>query len=230
MPTRHRTVQQIIEDQAHRWQLSGSEGESPEKRRPVIAMSRQPGARGSEVAQHLAKRLGLDLFDQELIHQVAESAHLSERVVQSLDEKSRSLLTEWLTSLATDSYLSPYGYLYHLNRVVGAIARHGGAIILGRGAHLILQHGEALRVLVVAPLQARVALIARRDGISERDAKRKIKVAEAERRAYLMKHFHADFGDPEEFDLVVNTGLLGVEGAAEAIELTLTRLPVPVHA
>jgi len=193
MTIRHRTVEQIIEEQAHRWQLTRSEARK-EERRPVIAMSRQPGALGDAVAQGLAKQLGLDLFDRELIHQMAESAQLSERVVSALDEKDRSLLTDWLTSLATDSYLSPYGYLYHLNRVVGAIARHGGAIILGRGAHLILRPGEGLRVLVVAPLEARIATMAAANGISEREAKQRIAAEEAARRAFLMKHFHADFG------------------------------------
>jgi cytidylate kinase len=229
MTIRHRTVEQIIEEQAHRWQLTRSEARK-EERRPVIAMSRQPGAQGDAVAQGLAKQLGLDLFDRELIHQMAESAQLSERVVSALDEKDRSLLTDWLTSLATDSYLSPYGYLYHLNRVVGAIARHGGAIILGRGAHLILRPGEGLRVLVVAPLEARIATMAAANGISEREAKQRIAAEEAARRAFLMKHFHADFGDPVSFDVVVNTQVLGVEGAVEVVAASLARLPVPVAA
>ena len=229
MTIRHRTVEQIIEEQAHRWQLTRAEARK-DRRRPVIAMSRQPGAQGDEVAERLAKTLGLDLFDRELIHQVSESAHLSERVVSALDERDRSLLTDWMTSLATPSYLSSYGYLYHLTRVVGAIARHGGAVIVGRGAHLILQPGEALRVLVVAPLDSRVATLATSLGLSERDAKHRIAEIEAERRAFFTKHFRAEYGDPMAFDLVVNTQVLGVEGAVETIQACLARLPEPVTA
>jgi cytidylate kinase len=114
--------------------------------------------------------------------------------------------------------------------VVGAIARHGGAIILGRGAHLILRPGEGLRVLVVAPLEARIATMAAANGISEREAKQRIAAEEAARRAFLMKHFHADFGDPVSFDVVVNTQVLGVEGAVEVVAASLARLPVPVAA
>ena len=229
MTIRHRTVEQIIEEQAHRWQLTRTEARK-ERRRPVVTISRQSGAHGDEVAERLAKTAGLDLFDRELIHQVSESAHLSERVVSALDEKDRSLLTDWMTSLATPSYLSPYGYLYHLTRVVGAIARHGGAVIVGRGAHLILRRGEALRVRVVAPLDSRVATLAASLGLSERDAKRRIEEIEAERRAFFTKHFHATYGDPTAFDLVVNTDVLGVEGAVDTVQSCLARLPEPVTA
>ena len=59
-------------------------------------------------------------------------------------------------------------------RVVGAIAHHGGAIILGHGAHLVLGEGEALRVQLVAPLDARVAAVMQRKGIGEREARRQV--------------------------------------------------------
>ena len=108
-------------------------------------------------------------------------------------------------------------YRYHLSRVVGAVAHHGGAVILGRGAHLILGQGEALRVLVVAPLEARVRAVMDREGLGERDARQRIVTVEADRKAFLMKHFHADFADPTTFDLVVNTAVLGTGGACDSI-------------
>ena len=163
-----------------------------------MTVSRQHGAGGAEVARTLAAELGLDLFDREIIQRIAESTHLSERVVSSLDEKDRELLADWLSALSSRSYLSPMEYRYHLSRVVGAVAHHGGAVILGRGAHLILGQGEALRVLVVAPLEARVRAVMEREGLAEREARQRIVTVEADRKAFLMKHFHADFADPDD--------------------------------
>jgi cytidylate kinase len=57
----------------------------------------------------------------------------------------------------------------------------------------------------------------RREGIAERDARRQVLSVDAERRAFLMKHFHADLHDVGAFDLVVNTSGLGVAGAAAAV-------------
>ncbi len=219
-----RSIEAMVEEQAHRWQLVRGERRHVE-RQPVVTVSRQHGAGGAEVARRLAGDLHLDLFDREIIQQIAESAHLSERVVSSLDEKDRELLTDWLAALSSRSYLSPVEYRFHLSRVVGAVAHHGGAVILGRGAHLILGQGEALRVLVVAPLEPRVRAVMEREGLAEREARHRIVSVEADRKAFLMKHFHAELADPITFDLVVNTAVLGVEGACSAIRAALESLP-----
>jgi len=220
-----RTIDAIVEEQAHRWQLR-REDRRAEARRPVVTVSRLHGARGGEVARKLAEELGLDLFDREIIQRIAESTHLSERVVSSL-EKDREVLTDWLASIASSNYLSPVEFRYHLSRVVGALAHHGGAVILGRAAHLVLGPGGALRVFVGAPLEARVRTVAERDGVDEREARRRIVSVEADRKAFLMKHFHADFADPSTFDIVVNTAVLGVEGARAAIRTAVERMPAP---
>jgi cytidylate kinase len=211
-----RSMEALVEQQARRWQLV-HEKRRDEEHRPVLTVSRQHGAGADELVKTLAKQLGLDIFDREIIQQIAESTHLSEQVVGALDDKRRELLTEWLSGMASHNYLSSAEYRYQLTRVVGAVAHHGGAIIVGRGAHLILGQGEALRVLVVAPLDVRVATVMKRDGISERDARRQIQSVEADRKAFLMKHFHTDFDDPVHFDLVVNTSLLGIANSCAAI-------------
>jgi cytidylate kinase len=218
-----RSVEALVEQQALRWQLVRGERRD-EARRPVLTVSRQHGAGGGEIVRTLARELGLDVFDREIIQQIAESTHLSERIVGALDDKARELLTEWLSGIASHDYLSSVEYRYQLTRVVGAMAHHGGAIILGRGAHLILGQGEALRVLVVAPLEARVATLMRREGLSERDARRRIQVVEADHKAFLMKHFHTDFGDPVHFDLVVNTALIGIANSCATIRAAVERL------
>jgi cytidylate kinase len=191
-----------------------------------VTVSRLHGAGGGEVARRLAADLGLDIFDREIIQRIAESTHLSERVVSSL-ERDQEVLTDWLASFASRSYLSPGEFRYHLSRVVGALAHHGGAVILGRAAHLILVQGEALRVLVVAPLETRVRTVMEREGLGEREARRRIVSVEADRKAFLMKHFHADFADPTTFDIVANTAVLGIEGVCAAIRATLERQPAP---
>jgi len=219
-----RSLEALVEQQARRWQLVREERRDEEPR-PVLTVSRQHGAGGGEIVKTLARELDLDVFDREIIQQIAESTHLSERVVGALDEKAREVLTEWLSGMASHDYLSSVEYRYQLARAVGAVAHHGGAIIVGRGAHLILGRGEALRLLVVAPLEARVATVMKREGITEREARRQIQVVEADRKAFVMKHFHTDFANPDHFDLVVNTERLGIPGSCAAIGAAVKRLP-----
>lgn len=219
-----RSIEAMVDEQARRWQLVRHERRG-EPRRPVVTVSRQHGAGGGDLARRLAGDLGLDLFDREILQRIAESAHLSERVVASLDDRDKELLTDWLAAISSRNYLSPVQYRYHLSRVVGAVAHHGGAVILGRGAHLILGPGEALRVLVTAPLEARVRAVAAREGLGEKEARQRIATVEADRRAFLMKHFHADLADPTAFDVVVNTAVLGIEGACDAVKTAVARMP-----
>jgi cytidylate kinase len=219
-----RSVEALVDEQARRWELL-HHTRSHQERRPVITISRQHGAGGEELGQRLAAELGFDFFDHEIINRIAESSHLSERVVASLDEKNRELLTDWLAAVADQSYLSPAEYRYHLTRVVGAIAHQGGAVILGRGSHLILGPGAGLRVFVVAPLETRVRRIMERHGLSDRDARRRIVAVESDLRAYLMQHFHADRGEPASFDLMVNTGTLGVAGGCSIVRSAMAQLP-----
>jgi cytidylate kinase len=215
-----RSLEALVEEQAHRWQLVREQRPSDE-RGPVVTISRQPGAGGGEVVRRLAEELGLDVFDREIIRQIAESTHLSERVVSTLDEKARAWLSDWLEGLASRDFLSAAEYRYQLTRIVGAIAHHGGAIIVGHGAHLVLGEGEALRVKLVSPLDARVAAVMKRNAIGEREARRQVLAVEAGRRAFVMQHFHVDLDDPARFDLILNTVRLGAAGSVALVRAAL---------
>jgi len=216
-----RTIEAIVDEQARRWTIRRDEGRH-ESRQPIVTVARMHGAGGDALARRLADDLGFGLFDQELLHRIAESAQLSERVVSALDEKDRELLTSWLAGFASRTYITPVEYRYHLAQVIGAIAHQGGAVIVGRGAHLILGQAAALRVLAVAPLEQRIRAVMEEEHLSERDARRRIVEVEADRRAFLMKQFHAEFADPTGFDVVVNTAALGIDGAAQVVRHALT--------
>jgi cytidylate kinase len=211
-----RSIEALVDQQARRWQLV-RETRTSAAHAPVVTISHQHGAGGAEVVRRLAQELDLDVFDREIVSEIAESTHLSERVVETLDEKARAWLTDWLESLATHDFLSRSEYRYQLTRVVGAIARHGGAIIVGHGGHLVLGEGEALRVQLVAPLVARVEAVKRRSGRPEREARREVQAVEAGRRAFVMQHFHVDLEDPTRFDMILNTARLGTAGCVDAI-------------
>jgi len=216
-----RSIEALVDEQVRRWELLRRKPKEA-KARPVITVTGQHGARGDELSQQLASELGFDHFDREIIHRVAESAQLSDRVVAAMDMKKRELLTDWLAAFASRNYLSPVEYRYHLAHVIGAIAHQGGAVIVGRGAHLLLK-GQALRVLAVAPLEDRVHTVMESEGLSERDARRRIEEVESDRHAFILMHYHAEFSDPTVYDLVVNTAALGLDGAIAAIRAALAK-------
>jgi len=223
-----RTIDRIVEDQA-RSLRSPRVHDSRLVYRPVIALSQLPGARGHELARRLCDDLRYALFDREIIHEIATRAHVNERVVGALDEHQRSALTESLAALLAAPPLSGHDYFEHLVHVVRSIGRRGAGVIVGRGAHLILGPGEALRVLVEAPRDARIATLAERRRVAWAEACRGLAEAEAERRAFLRQYFQSDADDLGAFDLAVNTHRLGLHGAASAIEAALFGLAGPTR-
>jgi cytidylate kinase len=214
-----RSIEALVEEQVRRWRLARTQ-EVAVVTRPVVTVTGQHGARGDDLSRQLAANLGFDLFDREIIHLVAESAHLSDQVVATLDGKKREMLAEWLAGFASRNYLSSAEYRYHLAHVIGAIAQQGGAVILGRGAHLLLE-GRALSVLAIAPLEDRVRAVAAREGMTERAARRRIAEVDSDRRAFILMHYHEEFADPSVFDMVVNTAKLGLDASVAAIRAAL---------
>ena len=211
-----RAMHQLIEEQVGRWEILKKEKQE-EKTLPVITLSREPGSGGKLVARVVADRLGLDLFHQELINAMAENADTTTRVIRTLDERGLSMIEDWVSAAISERHLWPDEVSRVLMRVIGAIGRHGKAIIVGRGANFVLPPENRFRVRIIAPLELRVTRVAETHAVSKKEAKRHVLRTESDRQAFVRKYFHSDIGDPANYDLILNTGTLSVESAAAAI-------------
>lgn len=199
-----------------RWQLLKKETPAKEAA-PVITLSREPGSGGRIIAQTLAETLGFDIFHQEMIHQIAESAHVHHRLLETLDERGMNVLEEWISSLVNERHLWPDQYLKHLMNLMGVIGKHGSAVVLGRGGNFMLPPERCLRLRVIAPLRTRIERVETLHKVSRQEAERRIIRAESERRAFVRKYFNADIADPRHYDMVLNTELLDVTAAVRAV-------------
>lgn len=214
-----RSLERMVEEQLGKWNLASRERKPPRsKPRPVITISREPGCGASEVAKRLAEDLGMDLMGGLIIEKVAESAQMSRKIVSSLDEREISKRDDWLSSLFETRHLWPDDYLFHLTKVIGTVGRHGNAVIVGRGAHLILPSGETFRVRFSAPLSCRIRHMMEAHGLPQPDAEKYLVRKDAERRAFIWRYFHADLTDPRHYDLLINMSKISVDGALEAVK------------
>ncbi|NOY68340.1 MAG: cytidylate kinase-like family protein [Deltaproteobacteria bacterium] len=207
--TKGRTIEKMVEEQIHQWQLSTKGKKRAEKQGvSVITVSRQPGSQGDKIAAMLAESLGFTLFGRDIMQKMAESAHINARILETVDEKGLNLLEESIATLIEDRHLWPDQYLKHLMKVISTIARHGKAVIIGRGAHFILRHEQTLCLRIIAPRKTRIKRLAGQQGVSEGEARRMILKSESDRHAFSRKYFYADIDDPENYDLILNTGKL----------------------
>lgn len=211
-----RSLDKIIEEQVKRWQIDQKK-KYKKPIRPVITLSRLPGAGGNSIAQRLAEELKIDLFDHEIVEKIMESSKARSWIVESLDEHDCSILEDWLRALG-ENHMWSYEYLQHLTKVVGAIGAHGHALIVGRGASFILPQEVCLRLLVVAPLQTRIDNVAKTYGVSDVEAKRSVLLLDSARRAFIRQYFSADMMDPLNFDLVLNTKNLNIDATVNIVK------------
>ncbi len=199
-------IQKLVEEQLRRWNLAAKEERVSAK--PVITISREPGINGSKFAEKLAKELKLDLYSGKIVQEVAKSAKMSATVISTLDEKGRSMLDDWISIMEKDRNLWSYQYMHHLVKMMGTIARHGNAVILGRGGNFLIPPENQLRVRLIAPLEMRIKSMMKRSGTKREEAQKRVNLLEADRRAYIRRYFNTDIADPVNYDLVINTAFI----------------------
>jgi len=212
------TIQKFVKNQIKKWERHyPAKDKKEEAQIPVITVSKEPGAGGNILAQKIAERLDLDIFNRDIIKGIAESAKISASVIETLEKKRLSGVEDFISSLVNKHYLYPGLYLEHLMKVVCTIAEHGRAVIVGRGANFILPPEKRFSVRMVAPLDVRIQNIARRFGVSAEEAKRRVIRRESRRSAFIRQSFNADISDPIHYDLTITTGNLSIESAVEAV-------------
>lgn len=213
MHTKTRSIHHLIDEQVRKWNLiQASKKEAPPPPK-VITLSREPGSGGRLVAQGLAECLGFDVFHQEVLHAMASSAKVGTQVLETLDERGLNMLEDWMAALVNERHLWPDEYARHLIKVVGAISRHGKAVLVGRGANFILPKDRRFRIRVVAPLDLRIERVAHAHDLKPDEARRRVTRTDADRKAFVRKYFYADISDPLHYDLVLNTEVLSIERA-----------------
>jgi len=177
----------------------------------VIAMTREMGSRGLDVCTALAERLGLELVQHEVVEHVADKMHLRESSVNRFLEGKAGLLERWgvnendLSLFTTEEILE--------------IAEARNVLIRGWGATYILRdiaHVPCIRIC--APLEARVAVVMERMGITDAAVARKEVRRNDAAHARTMSHmFHVDYRDPMLYDLVLNTARLSVADCIDMV-------------
>jgi len=224
MKTSRRSIDKIIEEQVLQWNRARAERKDVPKGIDVVTISRESGSRGTALAEKLAQELGFDLFHREVIGEMADSAKISARVVETLDEKGLSVLEDSIAAMIRDRHLWPDQYLKHLMKVIGTIGKHGRAVIVGRGAQFVLPPVDNLRVRVIAPMRKRIRNAVAELGVSESEAQKIILRTDADRRSFSRKYFYADVSDPINYDLVINMDRMDLETAAKTIVAALNQL------
>lgn len=193
----------------------------------VITIGRQFGSGGRYVGRLLAEKLGVPFYDKELLSEAAKNSGICEEIFEEHDEKpTRSLLFSLVTGMqshmaAGNFYMDmPLNHKIFLAQfdAIRRIAGEGSCVIVGRCADYVLRENpDAVSIFVKGDMDSKIARAVKYYGIEEDKAEERIRKADKQRASYYNYYATATWGDVDNYDLVVDTGVLGVEGAVELI-------------
>lgn len=187
----------------------------------IINVGRQFGSGGYLVARSLGDKLGIPVYDRELISEAARRSGFSAELFASKDEK-RSLfgMSGFIgTGRASFSgnYVNDDSIFKIQSDVIRMIADNGPAIFIGRCADYILRELGCIDVFITAPDEVRVKRISERLGISADEAESLMKKKDSGRESYYNYFTFGHWGVASNYDLCIDSSILGIEGTADFI-------------
>lgn len=195
-----------------------------------ITISRQYAAGGSELAGLVATALDWTVVDDEFVAQLSERSGLTPDDVSSLEERVPTFFERMAqsTALSFPEYMSQTPELLEepsaiklakiSRQLVAELGRNDRMIFVGRASAAVLaRETDVLHVRLVASEAFRIRHAIERLGVAEADAAKVLETTDRNRERYHRELYGRDWNDPVLYHFVLNTELLGVDGAAKLV-------------
>jgi cytidylate kinase len=183
----------------------------------TIAVSREAGSRGSTIAGRAARKLGWSVYNQELLEYTAREGLIRHDIRETLSAEAIQWADEQLEKLLREQTISQHPSIQELARTVLALGAMGEVVLIGRGAGLLLPRASTLHVRIIAPVSDRIAYMSQWLRLTWEQAAEQVRQRDSRRAEFLATHFHRQPHDNYQYDLILNSSLLGQDLSAELI-------------
>ncbi len=195
----------------------------------IITIGRQLGSGGKSIAQIISRRLGVKVYDKELVMLAARESGLCPECFDRADEVGgRSLVTTLMNYLRSpfagyeggnsQNVLSAEALFKVQSDVIRKLAAEGPAIFVGRCADYILRdEPNKVDVFITATDEERIRRISERTHCTADEAREMMKRGDERRAEYYNYFSFRTWGAASSYDLAINSSAVGDEAAAEQI-------------
>ena len=194
----------------------------------IYTIGREFGSGRREVGEKLAAKLGIKLYDKELLQQAAKDSGFCEEIFENHDEKPTN---SFLYSLVMDTYsVSGYSAAPFLDmplnhkvflaqfETIKKIAEKESCVIVGRCADYALSDNpDCINVFIHADLDVRIKNVSRNLNITENKARDIINKTDKQRASYYNYYTSKKWGDSKSYNLSLDAGKLGTDNCVEMI-------------
>ena len=183
------------------------------KKNTIICISREYGSGGRTVGELLSEKLGIPFYDKEILSRVAKESDMSEEFVKNHEESAT------YSHIETEEIMTPEKlFMIQANVIHELAAENDSCIFVGRCADVVLKdHENCYSFFIHSPIKDRIKRLEETEGVTERQAKKMIKQTDWERSSYHNYYTKQKWGDPGNYDLMINSARTGIEKAAQII-------------
>lgn len=193
----------------------------------VVTIGREFGSGGREIARKLAEKLGVKMYDDELIGMIAKDSGLHEEILQEVDETATNSFLYALSAGAfsgtslinhgVDSLPITDKAFITCAQIIKDIAEKESCIIVGRCAESVLKGREnLLTVFIYSDMENRINRVCEYEGITKDEAATKIKRADKKRANYHNYYSDTRWGSRSAYDICINSKI-GIDVAVDMI-------------
>ncbi len=180
----------------------------------IITIGREFGSGGRELGRRLARELGFDYYDKEILTEIAKHTSLSEEYVQQVVENQpRQLfpITVGRSFLYVDTQpLQQASTVFQAQQeIIREMAERSSCVIVGRCADYILRDKKPFRIFVYADMQSRIdrcrSRAAEGENMTDKEYKQQITSMDKSRARYYDFYTDMKWGDKLNYELCINT-------------------------
>ena len=192
----------------------------------VITIAREFGSGGREIGRKIASDLGIAFYDEELINMVATENNLTPGYVEQHEQNiSSQLLYEFIMqdfTVPIEKSLSSDDALFVAqSKVIRKVASQHSRVIVGRSANYVLQDYErCFNIFLHADWDSKLKRIINEYGEPADKAESKLRRINKARANHYKAYTGRTWNDSKNYDLCLNTSILGIDEACKIIEKT----------
>ena len=192
----------------------------------VVTIARSYGSGGRKMGRLLAKELGYEYYDREILRIASDESGISEELFRQADEKQRIPLFRIAREVYTgevippdsDDFISNENLFRYQAKIIRELASTRNCVIVGRCANFILRgRDNVLNVFVTAPVVDCVRRVMETDGLNLEEAEKKIKKIDKRRADYFKYFTGRQWHDAALYDLCLNTGHMSEQKCVDIV-------------
>ncbi len=186
----------------------------------AISISRTSGSGGKEVARKVAKLLGINFYDKEILSVAAERSGMNRELFEVNDEKpTSSLLYSVVIGKQIDNMPINQKLFMAQFETIQKLSEQGPSVFLGRCADYALRENPKLvSVFIHAPLEYRIAQTMELSGYDEKKARSMVIKTDKNRSSYYSFYSGRRWGDVNNYHLCIDSSTITADDCAHVIK------------